>query len=365
MAKYQFDEVPKNDVGASALPEGITVKTMNRYKNILPNPHSRVPLAQLGDDVTTTYINANYISAIDGTTSKFYIAAQGPTPQSVLAFWRMIWQEKTSIIIMVTGLVEGAKTKCTRYWPDAVNRGGSEGILKYGDVVVKVVSAKQQVGYKVAELEAVVKGEQPRTIMHFWYDSWPDFGVPSDPTTVVDMLKMARLSDPQHAHPWVVHCSAGIGRTGTFIGVDAGMQLIDRLNAVDTKMLLEHMRKDRGGMIQTYDQYLFVHAVLETYYRENGAKSVEAIYGNTGGNSEVLYGNINEPLYSDRRSMSFKQVETYYKNVSGASAEKMYSTTAEVFGATKPENDYEMIGGTDDLGRRTATFSNAIQETST
>ena len=159
---------------------------IRRYKNILPNPHSRVNLQQIGDDPTTCYINANYITAIDGSPQA-YIAAQGPKPDCVVPFWRMIWQEEVSIVIMVTGLIERGKSKCSRYWPDKINRGGQEGIIKYGEVVVKVVSAKQMVGYKMAQFEVKHEGiDGLRKVTHFWFDSWPDCkepcaGVPPPP----------------------------------------------------------------------------------------------------------------------------------------------------------------------------------------
>lgn len=295
-----FENLGKNHVGPDALPEGITVKTMNRYKNILPNPHSRVQLAQIGDDVTTAYINANYVTSIDGS-ARHYIAAQGPKADCVVPFWRMLWQDKIKVIIMVTGLVERGKPKCSRYWPDAIFRGDvSEGVRKYGDVVVKVMLAKQRAGYKLAALEASV-GQERRQIMHYWFDSWPDFGVPESSVAVVDMLKHANSFDPEHTTPWVVHCSAGIGRTGTFIGIDLGMKMINKLNAVDTIMLIEKMRRDRGGMVQTRDQYEFLHTVMSDYFAEHGkGEQEESLYGNMAnigdGNGMMqpgdLYGNV-------------------------------------------------------------------------
>jgi len=340
-----FESLDNNHVGPDQLPEGITIKTMNRYKNILPNPHSRVNLQLIGDDPTTTYINANYITSIDGG-QRDYIAAQGPKPDCVLPFWRMLWQEDIKVIIMVTGLIERGKSKCSRYWPDRVYRGnGAEGVIKYGNVVVKVVSAKQRAGYKVAELEATV-GSETRTVMHFWFDSWPDFGVPSSSTAVTDMLQVANKYDPVHENPWLIHCSAGIGRTGTFIGIDLGMKMVEKLNAVDTIMLIEKMRNDRGGMVQTRDQYEFLHTVLSDFFALNGKEVAENLYGNvaeTGGT-----GATPEAVYNNMSNLPFSKVESLYEHVTIDKRQTiMYSDSANVL---KLENDYETVGGMDDVG---------------
>lgn len=334
-----FDSLPTNAATEADLPEGVTVKTMNRYKNILPNAHSRVVLDQIGDDVTSSYINANFITSFDGTRKKEFIAAQGPKVDCVIPFWRMLWQERVKIVIMVTGLVENKKQKCTRYWPDAVYKGsGTDGLTKYGDITVAVMSAKQRVGFKVAELEAYYNGET-RTIMHFWFDSWPDFGVPSSSDAVLSMLKMAHATDSdRNSAPWLIHCSAGIGRTGTFIGIEIGMQLIDALNAVDTLLLIRHMRHCRGGMVQTADQYEFLHNVLNDYYmskkQRSGAITMgENIYGNVTVNSDekVVYVNMDdrtasENIYGNVDSMPLDSVANFYKGVSvDRQATQMYN----------------------------------------
>jgi protein tyrosine phosphatase len=339
-----FESLDKNHVGADQLPYGITVKTMNRYKNILPNPHSRVNLQQIGDDPTTSYINANYITSIDGG-QRDYIAAQGPKPDCVLPFWRMLWQEDVKVIIMVTGLIERGKSKCSRYWPDRVHRGnGTEGVIKYGNVIVKVVSAKQRAGYKVAELQATV-GSETRTVMHFWFDSWPDFGVPSSSSAVTDMLQVANKYDPAHKNPWLIHCSARIGRTGTFIGIDLGMKMVEKLNAVDTIMLIEKMRNDRGGMVQTRDQYEFLHTVLSDFFALTGKEVAENLYGNvaeTGGK-----GATPEAVYNNMSNLPFSKVEKLYEHVTiDKRSTVMYSENLNVL---KLENDYETVGGMDDV----------------
>ena len=283
-----FGKLKTNHVGSDELPEDITVKTMNRYRNILPNPVSRVVLPQIGNDKTTTYINANYIKGVDGENND-YIAAQGPTPQSVIPFWRMLWENEVKVIIMVTKLMERTTIKCSRYWPDKVNLTGQEGIIKYGDVIVRVVKAEKKPGYKLAELKVWKEVQPPRqikpprTIRHYWFDSWPDHGVPESPNAVVGMLRDANNIDPDHVAPWVVHCSAGIGRTGTFIGIDLGMKMIDspKVVTVEPLNIIKNMRNDRGGMVQTPEQYEFLHTVLSDYFAEHG-KPVDHLYGNIG-----------------------------------------------------------------------------------
>lgn len=143
------------------------------------------------------------------------------------AFWRMIWETESRAIVMVTGLTEAGKEKCARYWP----RSKTE-VVAYDGYNVRVVSGKRQEGYKKAVLSLTSPSGEAREIHHFWFDSWPDYGVPEEPLVVAKMLKAVRLVSHSPGQPWTVHCSAGIGRTGAFIGIDIGINMLERARYV-------------------------------------------------------------------------------------------------------------------------------------
>lgn len=288
-----YADLGTNHAGLSDLPPKIAanLKAFNRYKNILPNTHTRVNLEQIGKDSTTTFINANFV-ANARNNPKAYIAAQGPKPETVIAFWRMIWQENVRAIVMVTGLMEGTKQKCARYWPaELYNQDIDAGAVRYGGVEVRVLTGTKADGYKTATLEVICNGES-RQCKHFWFDTWPDYGVPDDPAVVPRMLKDVRSFSSSVEEPWIVHCSAGIGRTGTFIGIDIGMDVLEASRKVSTVALVEYMRRDRGGMVQTPDQCDFINEALIEYAA--GRNENIELEESDGFNevAEVLYGNV-------------------------------------------------------------------------
>ncbi|XP_043490845.1 tyrosine-protein phosphatase non-receptor type 7-like isoform X1 [Polistes fuscatus] len=223
----------------------------NRYCTVLPNPQSRVILPGSSDDPLSSYINANYIRGYDGEDAR-YIATQGPLTHTIGDFWQMIWAEKVPVIVMMTRLHEAAKTKCDIYFPvDKNNR------LRAGPFTIIVNSITNKDGYTVRDLEIRYEGER-RYVQHYWYDSWPDHAVPQAADALVNLAaEINALSGPV-----VVHCSAGIGRTGCFIALAIGMTQLLRNDNVDVLGILCQMRYDRGGMIQTAEQYEFVHRAL-------------------------------------------------------------------------------------------------------
>jgi len=302
-----YRDLPKNDVKIDSLPDDVKarLKEFNRYKNILPNPHSRIILDQVGDDTTSTFINANFIPNVGGNP-KGYIAAQGPKETTLSHFWRMIWQEDCRTIVMVTGLMEGTKQKCARYWPSSLK--SKTGTTNYGGIEVGVISGKHRQGYKMAELEVSIPGGESRLVKHFWFDSWPDYGVPEDTTVVPQMLEEVKAWNNEEHQPWVVHCSAGIGRTGTFIGVDMGMDQLKMQGRTDVIDLVELMRQGRGGMVQTADQCEFVYKCLEDFAVAENAKVAPA-----AANGVNLYGNISN-LRADPE-MESPPPEQLYENL--------------------------------------------------
>ncbi|XP_065829326.1 uncharacterized protein [Oscarella lobularis] len=264
--KKQFEETPSNMITIQKTPAGTESK--NRYMNVLPNPHSAVHLEVIDDDPTTSYINANYVRGYN-MRPREYIATQGPIPSTRDDFWRMIWEQKVTIIVMSTGLIERGRMKCCRYWPDT----NHENRMTYGNISVRVVDEKPGSEYIVTTLaarnlfsdEESTEDSEERLITHYWFTSWPDFGIPKESGPVLDFLSTIRKEITLSSGPVLVHCSAGIGRTGTFVAIDMGMQQYDEEGKVDPLMYLCLLRQDRGGSIQTADQYLFVHEALANY----------------------------------------------------------------------------------------------------
>ncbi|XP_033190556.1 tyrosine-protein phosphatase non-receptor type 5 isoform X1 [Bombus vancouverensis nearcticus] len=247
----EFWEVPLN------LPEKLDIcgsGVKNRYCSVLPNPQSRVVLPGSADDPLSSYINANYIRGYDGEDVR-YIATQGPLPHTVGDFWRMVWAEKVPAIVMMTKLYEAAKTKCEAYFPlDKNNR------IQSGPFTIIVNSIDTREGYIIRDLELRYEGDR-RHVQHYWYDSWPDHAVPQAADTLVSLA--AEINSLPG--PVIVHCSAGIGRTGCFIALATGMIQLLRDGNVDVLGILCQMRYDRGGMVQTAEQYEFVHRALCLY----------------------------------------------------------------------------------------------------
>jgi len=246
------------------LPPG--TKAKNRYVNVLPNEETRVQLAQMGDDATSTFINANYVRGFKGFPKR-YIATQGPLPDTMNDFWRMIWEESIVCIVMTTGLIEGKRRKCDRYWPEHPQTQG-----QYGGISVNVLDEVDS-GPWVLSTFRVDNGGDTRTVKHFWYTGWPDHGVPETARDVIDFLRAVKEETGVSKAPILVHCSAGIGRTGTFMAIDIGMQeLQSEWRVTDIRGNVEKMRKDRGGSVQTPIQYKFIHQALEEYCQPSGQK---------------------------------------------------------------------------------------------
>jgi len=291
------------------------LKEFNRYKNILPNPATRVVLDQVGGDSTSSYINANFIADAGGF-AKGYIAAQGPKDTTISHFWRMIWQEDVRAIVMVTGLVEGPKEKCARYWPAALM--SKAGATNYGGIHVGVVSGVRRPGYKICDLQLTGPSGEQRLLKHFWFDTWPDYGVPQDTIQVPIMLEEARQWSRQKGQPWVVHCSAGVGRTGTFIGIDIGMDRLKSTGHANVVNIVREMRNGRTQMVQTSEQCQFVQQVLEDYSAAESEKLDQAPHMAASREDANLYGNIEfsvRPTYDTAQTSAATASESLYENV--------------------------------------------------
>ncbi|KAM5282586.1 tyrosine-protein phosphatase non-receptor type 13 isoform 9-T9 [Hipposideros larvatus] len=224
----------------------------NRYKNILPYDATRVPLGDEGG-----YINASFIKIPVGKDEFVYIACQGPLPTTVGDFWQMIWEQKSTVIAMMTQEVEGEKIKCQRYWPSILGKT----TMVSNRLRLALVRMRQLKGFVVRAmtLEDIQTGEV-RYISHLNFTAWPDHDTPSQPDDLLTFISYMR-----HIHtsgPIITHCSAGIGRSGTLICIDVVLGLISQDLEFDISGLVRCMRLQRHGMVQTEDQYIFCYQVI-------------------------------------------------------------------------------------------------------
>nr|XP_057917300.1 receptor-type tyrosine-protein phosphatase mu-like isoform X2 [Doryrhamphus excisus] len=225
----------------------------NRYGNIIAYDHSRVRLQALEGDQSSDYINANYVDGYH--RPNHYIATQGPMQETVLDFWRMVWQENTAAIVMVTNLVEVGRVKCCKYWPDDTEI--------YRDIKVTLIETELLSEYVIRTFAVEKRGiHEIREIRQFHFTGWPDHGVPYHSTGLLGFIRRVKSKTLSNAGPMVVHCSAGAGRTGCFIVIDIMLDMAEREGVVDIYNCVRELRSRRVNMVQT--EYVFIHdAILE------------------------------------------------------------------------------------------------------
>ncbi|XP_054902041.1 receptor-type tyrosine-protein phosphatase V-like isoform X1 [Poeciliopsis prolifica] len=228
----------------------------NRYPCILPYDHCRVRLSVQNQNPYSDYINANFVPG--GGSERDFICTQGPISNTLADFWRMIWEQNVRIIIMVTALREKNTVLCEKYWPL------EEGTVYHGLFQITTVTRKQGPDYFVTTINLRQRDlPNNRIITHYYYPSWPDQRVPN-PFSLCAFTEHVR----QHLEalpclgPAVVHCSAGIGRSGTFVTLLWLMQLSMRGIPPDIKGAVRDLRLHRMSMVQTLDQYIFIHHCL-------------------------------------------------------------------------------------------------------
>lgn len=252
----------------------------NRYRDVLCYDHTRVCLSQINDINQSDYINANFV---DGYKQKnAFISTQGPLPKTCGDFWRMVWEQQTLVIVMTTRVIERDFTKCAQYWGPGL---GDE--FSAGDFTVTTLEVNTNPDYTISMLLLTNdKTEETREVSHMLYTAWPDYGVPQSAKALLQFLSLVRQQqnkllvnrgDTWAGHPRgppiVVHCSAGVGRTGTFCTLDICISRLEDTGTVDIRGTVEKIRAQRAYSIQMPDQYVFCHRALAEYALSRGLLS--------------------------------------------------------------------------------------------
>uniref|UniRef100_UPI003AAF47AE receptor-type tyrosine-protein phosphatase H-like n=1 Tax=Centroberyx gerrardi TaxID=166262 RepID=UPI003AAF47AE len=256
-------------------------RAKNRFTNVLPYDWSRVKLTSANHSENSDYINANYMPGYN--SNRQYIAAQGPLPSTVNDFWRMIWEQSVKGVVMVTNCTEGRRAKCEQYWPLDYTP------CLYGELLVTIQSEQREPDWTLREFG--VKNRQTseeRTVKHFHFTAWPDHGVPEGTEALIRFRGLVRqhIENEGDGAPTVVHCSAGVGRTGTIIALDVLLQQLEAERAVGIAGFVQKIRQSRPLMVQTESQYVFLHQCIMNSLQPT-QKPEENIYEN----SDMIYAN--------------------------------------------------------------------------
>ncbi|XP_038056355.1 receptor-type tyrosine-protein phosphatase S-like isoform X2 [Patiria miniata] len=247
-------------------------KPKNRYANVIAYDHSRVILSRVDGLPGSDYLNANYCDGYRKQNA--YIATQGPLPETLGDFWRMVWEQRTCTLVMMTKLEERNRVKCDQYWP-------SKGHETYGDIQVTLHDMTDLATYSVRNFSLIniKKPAEKREVRQFQFTAWPDHGVPEHATQVLAFVSRIKACNPPDAGPIVVHCSAGVGRTGAFIVIDSMLERIKHEKTVDIYGHVTCLRAQRNYMVQTEEQYIFIHeALLEAVLSGNTEVPARNLY---------------------------------------------------------------------------------------
>uniref|UniRef100_A0A2K6V8G6 Tyrosine-protein phosphatase non-receptor type n=1 Tax=Saimiri boliviensis boliviensis TaxID=39432 RepID=A0A2K6V8G6_SAIBB len=254
----QFEQLYRKKPGLAItfakLPQNLD---KNRYKDVLPYDTTRVLLQGNEDYINASYVNMEIPAA---NLVNRYVAAQGPLPHTCAQFWQVVWDQKLSLIVMLTTLTERGRTKCHQYWPDPPD------VMDHGSFHIQCQSEDCTIAYVSREMLVTnTQTGEEHTVTHLQYVAWPDHGVPDDSSDFLEFVNYVRSLRVDN-EPVLVHCSAGIGRTGVLVTMETAMCLTERNLPVYPLDIVRKMRDQRAMMVQTSSQYKFVcEAILRVY----------------------------------------------------------------------------------------------------
>ncbi|XP_052251834.1 receptor-type tyrosine-protein phosphatase kappa-like [Dreissena polymorpha] len=288
----EFDKIPYGLQHPTIVASAATGK--NRYKEMYAYDHSRVILRRIADEPTSDYINACHVDGY--TEEKKYIASQGPVNPMVGDFWRMVWEQDVCIIVMATKLVEEGKMKCLKYW------GESKPII-HGTFAVTLSEEKDYSCYTIRKITLHEKDKPhvSRNVTQFHYTTWPDKNVPTSSTSLVQFWRKIRCQKRTAKQPWLIHCSAGVGRTGTFIAMDYLYDQGKETGNIDIPQCVTNLRAQRVNMVQTASQYRYLYKLmLEMLVLPSKPLTTEQLSGdNMGLKEQYLDLSTEESLFPD------------------------------------------------------------------
>lgn len=248
----EFSELPKflEDLAVSDadLPWN---RSKNRFTNIKPYNNNRVKLIADAGVPGSDYINASYVSGY--ICPNEFIATQGPLAGTVGDFWRMVWETRAKTIVMLTQCFEKGRIRCHQYWPE-----DNKPVTVFGDIVITKVVEDVQIDWTIRDLKVERHGDY-MMVRQCNFTSWPEHGVPENTTALIHFVKMVRASRPHENTPTIVHCSAGVGRSGVVVAMDHLIQHINHHDFVDIYGLVAELRSERMCMVQNLAQYIFLH----------------------------------------------------------------------------------------------------------
>uniref|UniRef100_A0A3Q1EXP3 protein-tyrosine-phosphatase n=1 Tax=Acanthochromis polyacanthus TaxID=80966 RepID=A0A3Q1EXP3_9TELE len=272
----EYESIPKRRPGGECTvaqqPES---GDKNRFQDVLPYDDTRVELVPTKEN-NTGYINASHIRITVSGQEWSYIATQGPLSNTCQDFWQMVWEQGVSIIAMVTAEEESGREKSFRYWP---RLGSRHNTVTYGRFKITTRFRTESGCYATTGLKIkhLLTGQE-RTVWHLQYTDWPDHGCPEDFkgfVTYLEEIQSVRrhtnsISDPKNTNlPVLVHCSAGVGRTGVVILSEIMIACLEHNETLDVPKALLALRAQRMMMVQTLSQYTFIYKVLIQYLRNS------------------------------------------------------------------------------------------------
>ncbi|XP_074242011.1 receptor-type tyrosine-protein phosphatase H isoform X1 [Saimiri boliviensis] len=267
----------------------------NRYRNVLPYDWSRVPLKPIPEEPGSDYINASFMPGL--WSPQEFIATQGPLPQTVGDFWRLVWEQQSHTLVMLTNCMEAGRVKCEHYWPLDSQP------CTHGHLQVTLESEEVTENWTVRELQLLqVKEQKMLSVRQFHYLAWPDHGVPSSPDTLLAFWRMLRqwLDQTMDGGPPIVHCSAGVGRTGTLIALDVLLRQLECEGLLGPFSFVKKMRESRPLMVQTEAQYVFLHQCILQFLQQSAQAPAE---------KEAIYENVENLIYENAAAILAHQLE--------------------------------------------------------